>query len=238
MISPSFIIRSFKPEDREAVRWICCETGYLGKPVNPLFQDREIFADYLTKYYTDIEPETSVVLEQDGKITGYVLGCRFPKKQIRFNLKLYLSLFFRGIWRYFFQYNEASKKFVRWIITQGWRQVPHTPENMPHFHINHLPKSRKVEHTHAILDYFFKILVTAGEKNVYGQVIVFEKRRGERMFARYGFKVLDRVEVTKYRDLTDKPVYLFTVVKDLEKHPHLYGHDLWKKDRFIKNFKD
>src|SRR5512146_685318 len=130
----SSLIRLFKPSDREAVRHICCENGYLGKSVDPLFQDRELFADYLTKYYTDLEPESTVVLEKDGKITGYVMGCRFPKKQKQFDKILYPSLFLRGIWRYIFKYNAASKKFVRWILTQGRKQVPHTPQNMPHFH--------------------------------------------------------------------------------------------------------
>jgi hypothetical protein len=37
------------------------------------------------------------------------------------------------------------------------------------------------------------------------------------------------VEVTKYRNLVDSPVYLFTVVKDLRANPKLYGKDLWKE---------
>ena len=40
-----------------------------------------------------------------------------------------------------------------------------------------------------------------GEKRVYGQMVVFEDRRGTKMFERYGFKVMNRAEITKYRDL-------------------------------------
>ncbi|MFZ5807049.1 MAG: GNAT family acetyltransferase [Verrucomicrobiota bacterium] len=227
----NFIVRPFCRKDREAVRWVCCQTGFLGNPVDPLFEDRELFADYLTRYYTDVEPESAFVLEQDRQVRGYILGCRFQKKQKRFDCFQNISLFARGVWRYFFRYNEASKKFVRWILTQGRKQIPHTPPNMAHFHINLLPEYRKVAHTRALIDRLLQWFVQAGEKHVYGQVIVFENRRGARMFARYGFKVVDEVEVTKYRDLTPKPVYLFTVVKDLQKNAQLYGHDLWKENQ-------
>ena len=60
------IIRPYRPSDRDAVRRLCCETGYLGKAIDPVFEDRELFADYLTRFYTDREPESTFVLEQDG----------------------------------------------------------------------------------------------------------------------------------------------------------------------------
>jgi hypothetical protein len=34
---------------------------------------------------------------------------------------------------------------------------------------------------------------------------------------RYGFKIINRSEITKYRRLHPDPVYLTTVIKDLEK---------------------
>jgi TolB-like protein len=43
------------------------------------------------------------------------------------------------------------------------------------------------------------------------------------MFERYGFKVIDRMEVTKYRDIHPKPVFLSTVVKDLEVDHRIAG---------------
>ena len=67
-------VRPYAPRDRAVVRRLCCETGFLGKPIDPIFEDRELFADYLTAYYTDIEPESSFVLEQDGVVKGYLLG--------------------------------------------------------------------------------------------------------------------------------------------------------------------
>jgi hypothetical protein len=44
---------------------------------------------------------------------------------------------------------------------------------------------------------YLSYLYRSGEKRVYGQIITFESRRGEKMFERYGFKVLNRAEITK-----------------------------------------
>lgn len=228
-MNASFTIRFYRPQDRDEVRSICCETGFLGQPIDPVFEDRELFADYLTRYYTDHEPESAVVLEADGRVQGYILGCRHPARQRRFDRLHLLSLAARGLWRYVTRYQSATRRYIRWILTRGWREVPWTPPGMAHFHINLRPAYRTVRGTHDLIEFFLDYLHGQGEAAVYGQMVTFEKRRGERMFARYGFEVRDCVEVTKYRHLVDQSVYLFTVVKDLRSNPRLYGSDLWKE---------
>ena len=62
-VQPRRIIRPYHPADRPALRAICADTGFLGQPIDPIFEDRELFADYLTAYYTDEEPESIFVCE-------------------------------------------------------------------------------------------------------------------------------------------------------------------------------
>lgn len=217
-----FEIRKFQPADRARVRELCCETGFLGNPIDPVFEDRELFADYLTAYYTDWEPESSFVLLVNGETRGYLLGSRFPFRQQLYNLCNNVALFLRGIVRYP-GYSDASKKFVKWILTQAWREVPAAPRRTAHFHINLLADARSVACTCAMVDSFLKYLHDAGEKRVFGQMVVFEERRGTKMFERYGFKVLNKMEITKYRDVHPEPVYLCTVVKDLDENAQLYA---------------
>ncbi len=207
-------IRSYQPSDRDAIRHLCCETGFLGNPIDPVFEDREIFADYLTSYYTDIEPESAFVVVQGGEVRGYLLGSRRPFRQQVYNLWSNLRLMVKGVLRYR-RYNEASKKFVRWILMQAWREVPATPRRVAHFHFNVMPEARQLATARALTAAYFDHLRAHGEKQVYGQVVVFEDRRGAAMFERYGFKVLNRCEITKYRDLHPEKVYLCTVLKDL-----------------------
>lgn len=218
----NFEIRKFQPADRERVRQLCCDTGFLGNPIDPAFEDRELFADYLTAYYTDWEPESAFVLLMNGEIRGYLLGSRRPLRQQLYNLYNNVALFLRGICRYPF-YNAASKKFVQWILRHAWREVPAAPRRTAHFHINLLADARSVAHTRGITDAYLQYLHEKGEKRVFGQMVVFEDRRGTRMFERYGFKVLNKTEITKYRDLHPEPVYLCTVIKDLEENSQLYA---------------
>ena len=217
-----FEIRKLLPADRGRVRELCCETGFLGKPIDPVFEDRELFADYLTAYYTDWEPESAFVLLVNGDIRGYLLGSRHPTRQQIYNLYNNVALFLRGIFRYR-RYNAASRKFVHWILRQAWREVPAAPRRTAHFHINLLADARSVTNARTLTDSYLKYLHENGERRVFGQMVVFEDRRGTKMFERYGFKVLNRMEITKYRDLHPEPVYLCTVIKDLDANDRLYA---------------
>jgi hypothetical protein len=216
-----FEIRKFEASDRARVRELCCETGFLGNPIDPVFEDRELFADYLSAYYTDWEPESAFVLLVNGEIRGYLLGSRHPFRPQLYNLYNNVALFLRGVVRYR-RYNAASKKFVHWILRQAWREVPASPRRTAHFHVNLLADARSVAQTRALMDSYLRYLHENGEKRVFGQMVVFEDRRGTKMFERYGFKVLNKAEITKYRDLHPGPVYLCTVVKDLDENDQLY----------------
>ncbi len=223
-MSRDIVIRKLEPGDREAVRTLCCDTGFLGNPIDPVFEDRRLFADYLTAYYTDWEPESSFVTLLNGELQGYLLGSRFPLRQQCHSIYQNASIALRGALRYP-RYNAASKKFVRWIFTQGPREVPAAPKRTAHFHINLRPEARNVSTTRTLIDAYLAYLKQCGEKQVFGQVVTFEERRGTRLFERYGFKVLNKSEITKYRDIHPGAVYLCTVLKNLEDHTTLYDID-------------
>jgi len=101
--------------------------------------------------------------------------------------------------------------------------VPAAPRQTAHFHINLLADARSVASTRALMDSYLKYLHDHGEKRVFGQMVVFEDRRGTKMFERYGFRVLNKAEITKYRDHHPEPVYLCTIVKDLDENNRLYA---------------
>ena len=213
--SEPFIIRSYRRSDREAVRKLCCDTGFLGEPIDPVYEDRQLFADFLTTYYTEWEPESSFVIECNGEICGYLLGCRKPLRNQLYSFWQNVSLFLKALSRYF-RYHERSRRFIRWALVHGWREVPAAPRRVPHFHVNLLPDARKMSTTRALMSAYLSYLYRCGEKRVYGQIVTFESRRGEKMFERYGFKVLNRAEITKYKAFYPESVYLSTVIKTLE----------------------
>ena len=222
--SQKFTIRRYRPKDRAAIRWLCCETGFLGEAIDPVFEDRKLFADFLTNYYLQFESESAFVIEVDNEVRGYLLGCRRWWLHQLVNFTQNLWLFFILLRRYP-TYKKASRQFVHWLLLNGWREVPASPKNTAHFHINLMPNARSVSGTRALIDTYLQYLRQCGEKKVYGQMVSFAHRRGEKMFQRYGFKLINRAEITKYRRLYPEPVYLCTVMKDLEENAQLYSVD-------------
>ncbi len=74
------VVRPYQPDDRAAVRRACFETGYMGDPVAWQWRDAASFADLFTGWYTDREPESALVVEIDGAVEGYLLGCRDTRR--------------------------------------------------------------------------------------------------------------------------------------------------------------
>ncbi|MEO0454629.1 MAG: GNAT family acetyltransferase [Verrucomicrobiota bacterium] len=218
------IIRHYRPEDREVVRRICCDTGFLGNPVDPVFQDRELFADYLTGYYLDEAPELAVILEKNGEVRGYILCGNDPQAQAAYERSHAPGWAWRAITGYFFRYGAGTKKYIHWILTKGRKEVPFTPKGMAHFHINLLSDVRSMDGTRKMFDFFFHDLKQKGIHSIYGQVVTFEERRSAAMFKRYGFLLQDKMEVTKFQHMVDHSVFLFTVTKDLTHFTGMYDY--------------
>jgi predicted deacetylase len=225
-----FRVRPYRHEDRVMIRKICADTGYLGKPIDPVFEDRELFADFLTAPYTDAEPENCFVLEgPHGAVEGFLTASSDSGKRRRYLARNFPFWLGRAIRGFFGGYGPATRKYLLWLILRGRRETPQAPANAAHFHINLLPKVRSVAAARSLIDTFLEAMGQRGVRCVYGQIVTQDDRRGERMFARYGFRVTDRTRVTKFRDHSDAEVHLCTVVKDLAESPLLYGKDLQRQ---------
>lgn len=212
-------LRAYRAADRAAVRRICADTGFLGQPIDPVFEDRELFADYLTGYYTRFEPDALLVCEVRGEVRGYLMGCRRPLLKQAYQFFANIAVASKALYRcYARPYRGSSRAFLRWVLLNSWREVPAAPRNTPHFHMNVLPDARGVGSTRALIQAFLDFLRAHGHRRVYGQMVTYATRRSEELFRRYGFEVIDRVRVTKYRALHPEPVLLATVVKDLRPH--------------------
>jgi ribosomal protein S18 acetylase RimI-like enzyme len=207
-------VRNYRPSDLEEVRALCCNTGFLGKPIDPVFADRDLFADFLTGYYLKHEPESAFVVSIKGRLAGYILGCKYPAKHKIYSLLENIRALGKLVLRYG-RYNAESKRYIHWLITKAWREVPPAPGKIGHFHINLLPEARSIPICREVLETFLRHLYDLGVQQVHAQMVTFDGRRGIKLFERYGFKVLNQSEITKYRQFTDKSVYLTTIVKDL-----------------------
>jgi hypothetical protein len=209
-----FAVRSYQASDREAVRDLCCQTGFLGKPIDPVFEDRELFADFLTDYYLVCEPDSAFIITVNDAVKGYLLGCRFPRRHQMFSVRQSVSLGAKALFR-LPRYKTESRRYIRWIALNAWREVPEAPRGVGHFHMNFLPELKRLAVFRAVLEQYLRFLADHGVKQISAQMVTFDERRTLHLFERYGFRLLNRSRISKFERFTPEPVYLSTIIKDI-----------------------
>lgn len=210
-----FSIRPYTPEDRAAVRNICCETGFMGDPIEPIFKDREAFADFFTRYYTDYEPENCRVAEAEGKVVGYLIGChgykKYPFRQAWIAVKNIPGMIARALRG---RYDLQSFRFLGWFLFRASSETPASPKNAAHFHINLLPDWRDGIIARRLIFSFIRDTRAKGINRIYGQIQTYGDHRSPRLFERYGYHCYDSKRITKFERFGKKDVYVSTIFKD------------------------
>lgn len=197
-------IRRYRPEDRPGVRAVCAATGLLGESITAVFPEPDFFVDFFTSYYTDVEPASALVVEADGQVAGYLLGCTDQQRYRRYHQRLLVKTalwaglgFLRGI------YGPPAKRFFRWLVWRGWREMPRSPAGGAHFHFNLRKEWRDAPTTRLLVESFLDLLHREHPqlKIVWGQMETFGSRRSQALFRRLGWEFYDQVQLSKYRYL-------------------------------------
>lgn len=183
-------IRPYELRDRGAVRTICCDTADRGEPVENFFPDREVFADLLTAYYTDYEPESGWVGELGGEVVGYITGCLDTRRFIRIMaLSIVPRILIKGFRREVMKYPQA-KQFVRsnlglWL--RGPKKSVNLDEYPSHLHINLKSDSRAKGLGRDLVTRFLVQAKAAGSCGVHANVRE-DSERSRKFFERLGFE--------------------------------------------------
>jgi len=209
-------IRSYQAQDYQGVRDVCCATGLLGEPVVKVFNDEEIFADLFTKYYTDVEPESAFVMENQGKIVGYVLGCRDRRKLRKYFLvKILPQIVPKIIWRYFTRYNPQERKWVRRVAFDGIKGGFCSSPGSAHLHIDLLKEYRGLGVGKTLINKFFQHMRDKGVDKIYGGVWSFNDRKTKDLYRKLGFQICACRQSNIFKDILKKKVYALELARDL-----------------------
>jgi GNAT superfamily N-acetyltransferase len=211
-----FNIRPYEKKDREAIRHICCQTGYLGENIDSFFSDREIFADFFTCYYLMREPENCFVAETLDGIVGYVTGClkfrTYPFLQSYVIIKKIIPKVIKKLISEV--YDAKDKRFIKWMALKAFFETPDKPLNCGHFHINIQKKWRNKGVSRALLASFFEHTKKKKIHSVCGQIRTFDNRRTPEIFKKLGFKFFNQKKISKYKDFYPYNVYISTFIKE------------------------
>lgn len=170
------VVRSFRATDRPRVREICCRAAFRGRGASAMLDDDELFADYWTRYYTDLEPESLLVAERDGAVVGYLLGCRDTSRfQHAMARTIVPSVGARLLARYVrgrYAGVAHRRALLRWLATRSWREAPRIDiRRFPaHYHVNVLPLGHGRRTYTALASRFVDDMLARGVERGHGQV--------------------------------------------------------------------
>jgi hypothetical protein len=219
-------LRRYRESDRDEVRRICCETGFLGQPIDAIYRDRELFADLFTNVYLDHEPEWSLVAESEGRVVGYLLG----SVTSHFSRALMVSGFqtsckmLRRLLSGKYSHHPRSEQFVRWVLTKGLMEQPKHPEEAAHLHMNLERPLRSGAVALGLLLAYEDRLLSAGIDHYYAKFFSCPQRNPERMYDRLGFRVYDRMSSTIFQPEIDNAIYIVCSHKRLNGAASIFGN--------------
>ncbi len=198
----NLIIRPFTKSDTQAVRDICADAADRGERVENFYPDRESITDLLCGYYTDYEPQSLFVAQQDGRVVGYIMGC-FDNRRYGLAMtwiiipKALFKAFKRGV---FFQqqfWALIAGMLQNWPRLFAWRKESFH-SHAGHFHIGiakdfrgqHIgPKLMEALSTYAKGQHVTSLSASVHDGNI-SAVKFFEKAK---------FKIIQRYPMRMYQ---------------------------------------
>ncbi len=205
------IVRPYEHRDREAVRYVCCETGLMGEPMEVFIEGREVFADMWSRYYTDYEPEHCWVAQVEGRVVGYLLGALDTNRQEHITRDKILpelarkAFTTRCVW---------SLKTVRCVrrgvrsIMRGEFRVPRLGRDYPaHLHTNLLDGYRGMGLGTQLMKNWLEHLASHGVSGVHLVTTTYNKQAVP-FYRHMGFEDIFENPLTFYEDIIAEPVAL------------------------------
>lgn len=170
-------VRAYRPGDRDRVRDIACRTAFRNRGHTILLDDARLFADYWTRYYTDIEPHSAFVAERDGEVIGYLLGCvdtaRFQRSMARTVAPPIVRTLLARVLSGGFAHDARALRTLRWLAVRSWRETPDVDlTRFPaHYHANLLRGAYGTRAYTTMALRFIDRARAAGAAGMHGQVL-------------------------------------------------------------------
>ncbi len=212
-------IRKYRGKDRRAIRDISVRTSFLGNPTEFFINDRELIADFLTRYYTDYEPESCFVAESSGKVIGYLTGSiNVSLMGNIFRCKIMPAVIKRALSRKAFMNRNTLKFIFFYLISflKGEFRTPDFSEEYPAtLHVNLAEDYRGIGIGSRLI---LKYLDYLKEFNVSGLHFRTISKEAKNFFQKLGFNILYEGEFSYMRYHLGKDISYYIFGKKLYNH--------------------
>ena len=204
----AIIIRLYEPGDRQEVLRISADTAVFGEPVEAILDDRRIFWDAFTAYYTDFESEYLWVACKDDRVVGYLTGCVDTISQRRRIIGRTILPLVDRIIRGKYRLGTRTFTYAKYMAIGALRREnPHVDlEQYPaHLHINVEAAARGHRLGRRLMSTYLDQLRELGVPGVFLDTTDINKAAC-RLYESLGFKVLDNRQTTVWREVIAGPV--------------------------------
>lgn len=206
------IVRKYTAADRPQVRQIAIDTAFVGQPASAFMDADEILADGLTLYFTDHEPESLFVSEENGKVVGYITGAVDTRIMDRVFFRRILLVMCRRVLTQGVLLRRKNIVFIWRVILSAFRGEFFAPDFSRDYpstlHINIAASARKLGAGSRLMSAFLEYLKSAGSTGV--RMATMSPGAGP-FFERHGFKALFRSRRSYFRHVSgqDYPLAIY-----------------------------
>ena len=209
-------IQKYQSSFRDDIRMLCCDTAFMGLPLEKAFCDRDFYADFNTNYYIKHEPDCCFVAADQTKFVGHLLGSKCLTKYALVMPFSVIPAIVKGAYRCMAgKYDEKSMRFIRWFFEEGYEQTPKMPFGAAHFHIDVKDAYRHAGIGGKLVECFEHHLQECGVKRCAVQVLFTGKLGAVPFYRKLGFKDYDCKIFTGFKGFLDDEVKHYTLVKEL-----------------------
>jgi GNAT superfamily N-acetyltransferase len=211
------IVRKYRPEDRDAVRRICYDTGLMGRPIDPYFGCFELFADYWMNYYTDYEPESAFVAELGGRVIGYLVGCKDTSVQREMQGKAIMPQIRRKLFRFGYKVDRRFFALMwRYVRTMWRREFVDEPINEypAHLHMNLAEGYRSGGIGSKLLAAYLEYLRANGVKGLHLGTTSYNKLAVP-FYKKWGFRLVSESPFTMYDGIVPEKITLLFFTREV-----------------------
>ncbi len=222
--STEFLIRQYRKTDRPSVREICAETCWMGEKDLRRIPDEWIWAEFWTRYFTDIEPANAFIVEQtsektaDGCVCGYLTGTVDLRRHEHYTWRLLPGIVAHVIRRRLIR-KQQSRRAIFAMLKSMLRNETAMPAALLRrypatFHTNLLPCARGRGLGRKLLREWIQRLASLGVSGVHAQPLSINAAI-QKLLVGEGFRLAASSWIRAWEHIDPQPIDVLTFVREI-----------------------
>lgn len=193
-------ITNYTPADRNGIRKICFDTGFLGGPLTRIVDNKEFFLDLGTHYFLDVDTTGLIVAKDGNEVAGYLFIEEDKTRHDRALIKYYILRILAEIPR-FWNFSTRDVKYYFGVF-KAWLHRDYFFSDFEEYpavlHINIAEKYQGARLGDKLFAAMFQRLKEQNCPGVQLQTTTANEK-ALRFFKRHGFVELTSRDATFYR---------------------------------------